>query len=133
MYVMPAAFAAAVDSSMFAPFSLARRRLMIDANPIFFSSGIAFDVVAPAHAVVVSSGLKLVTPSTVFSVTCANDAAAIDSVPRAVMTDSEHFIKLQPPGRIMLRNAAVPPPTEKFHGSAVVQDEDEEAEKQADR
>src|SRR5437867_7361195 len=122
---MPAAFAAAVDSSMFAPFSLARRRLMIDANPIFFSSGIAFDVVAPAHAIVVSSALKLVTPSTVFSVTCCAKAAApIESAASVVATESETVIRTS--ARMMLRNAPVAPPAQKFHRSAVVQPQDQE-------
>src|SRR5947199_352839 len=38
---MPASFAAAASPSMFAPFSVGCRTLMIDANPIFLISGTA--------------------------------------------------------------------------------------------
>src|SRR5713226_1862983 len=73
---MSAAFAAAVSASRFASGSLACRRLMIDAKPIFLISGIAWALVAPAQATVVSRRLKLVTPSTVSFVTsCAGVTA----------------------------------------------------------
>src|SRR5262245_13826129 len=55
---------------MLAPCSVGTRRLMIDANPIFFSSGTASAVVAPPQATVVSSRAKLVTPGTSCLVTC---------------------------------------------------------------
>src|SRR5262245_35372879 len=43
---------------------------MIDANPIFFSSGTASGLVAPPPATVVSRRAKFVTPGTVCLVTC---------------------------------------------------------------
>src|SRR5438270_11659837 len=67
---MPASFAAAASPSMFAPFSVGCRTLMIDANPIFLISGTAAAVVAPPHATVVSSRAKFVTPGTDCFVTC---------------------------------------------------------------
>src|SRR6266851_9018066 len=72
--LIPAALEAAASASTFAPGSVGRRRLMIDLNPIFFSSGTASGVVAPPHATVVSSLAKLVTPGTVGLVTCCADA-----------------------------------------------------------
>src|SRR5215470_15234909 len=71
---MPAAFAAAASASMLAPSSVGWRRLMIDLNPNFLISGTASGVVAPAHATVVSSRAKLVTPGTVALVTCCAPA-----------------------------------------------------------
>src|SRR6202030_1350419 len=68
--LMPAVFAAAASASTFAPGSVGTRRLMIDAYPIFFSSGTASGVVAPPQATVVSSLAKLVTPGTDCLVTC---------------------------------------------------------------
>src|SRR5260370_9862658 len=78
---MSAAFAAAVSASRFASGSLGCRRLMIDAKPIFLISGIAWALVAPAQATVVSRRLKLVTPSTVsFDTSCARAGAAANHV-----------------------------------------------------
>src|SRR6266849_4632584 len=77
---MSAAFAAAVSASRFASGSLACRRLMIDAKPIFLISGIAWALVAPAQATVVSRRLKLVTPSTVSLDTSCARAGAIHAV-----------------------------------------------------
>src|SRR5258708_149297 len=73
---MSADFAAAASPSRSAPCSLACRRLMIEAKPIFFSSGTAVALIAPAHATVVSSRLKFVTPSSVSLVTCCARAGA---------------------------------------------------------
>ncbi len=56
---------------------------MIDAKPIFFSSGTASGVVAPPQATVVSSLAKFWTPGTVCLVTCCADAAR---EPNAVAT-----------------------------------------------
>src|SRR5262249_33436931 len=61
---------------MFAPCSVGTRRLMIEANPIFFNSGTASAVVAPPQATVVSRRAKLVTPGTVSLVTCWASAGA---------------------------------------------------------
>src|ERR1700674_5816058 len=69
MKLMPAAFAAAASPSISAPGSLACRRLMTDAYPIFFNPATAAGVVAPAHAIVVSRRAKFVTPGTVSLVT----------------------------------------------------------------
>src|SRR5204863_6432335 len=68
---MPAAFAAAMLPSMSAPCSVARRRLMIDAYPIFLISGIAPGVMAPAHATVDSTLAKFRMPGTSCLTTCA--------------------------------------------------------------
>ena len=65
MKLMPAALASAASCSISAPGSLACRRLMIDAYPIFFNPATAAGVVAPAHAIVVSRREKFVTPGTV--------------------------------------------------------------------
>src|SRR6266550_384292 len=73
--LMPATFAASASASTLAPASVGSRRLLIDLNPIFFSSGTASGVVAPPQATVVSSLAKLVTPGTVGLVTCCADAA----------------------------------------------------------
>src|ERR1700694_1367667 len=67
---MPAAFAAAASASTFAPGSLASRKLMIDAKPIFLISGTASGLMAPEHATVVSMRARLVTPGIVSLVTC---------------------------------------------------------------
>src|SRR5204862_3097200 len=81
---------------------------------------------------VVSRALKFVTPATDFSVTCcANAAAPTDSAARVARTDSEALMMAS--ARILLRNAPVPPPAQKFHRSAVIEDQHEQAEKQADR
>src|SRR5450631_2125482 len=72
---MPAAFAAAASPSTLAPASDGSRRLMIEAKPIFFSSGTASGVVAPPQATVVSSLAKFWTPGTGCLVTCCADAA----------------------------------------------------------
>src|SRR4051812_46052700 len=80
---MPAAFAAAASPSTFAPASDGRRRLMIDAKPIFLISGTASGVVAPPHATVVSSLAKFCTPGTVCLVTCC---AAAWRLPNTVAT-----------------------------------------------
>src|SRR5690349_6963617 len=72
--LMPASFAAAASASMFAPFSVGWRRLMIDLKPSFLISGTASGVVAPPHATVVSRRAKLVTPGTGDFVTCCADA-----------------------------------------------------------
>src|SRR5258708_6120096 len=74
--LIPAAFAAVALSSSFAPRSSGTRRLMIDAKPIFFSSGTASAVVAPPQATVVSSLTKLVAPATAGFVTCWANAGA---------------------------------------------------------
>ncbi len=55
---------------MSAPASLACRRLTTDAKPIFLMAGIDSADVAPAHATVVSSRLKLRTPFSSSVVTC---------------------------------------------------------------
>src|SRR6185295_8472650 len=68
--LIPAALDAAASASTFAPASVGSRRLMIDLNPIFFSSGTASGVVAPPQATVVSSWAKLDAPGTVGLVTC---------------------------------------------------------------
>src|SRR6476660_10425964 len=73
---MPAALAAAMFASMSAPCSVARRRLMIDAYPIFLISGIAAGVMAPAHATVDSTLAKFRMPGTSCLTTCALAAAA---------------------------------------------------------
>src|SRR5260370_4399001 len=105
---------------------------MIDANPICFNSGTACAFVAPAHAIVVSRFLKLVTPATVFSVTCcANAAAPMDNAARLVTTDSETLMNAS--ARIMLRNAAVSPPAEKFHRSAMLEHAHGQSKKQRDQ
>src|SRR5262245_54843288 len=81
---------------------------------------------------VVSRALKFVTPETDFSVTCcANAAAPTDNAARVVKMDNVALMKAS--ARILLRNAAVPPPAQKFHRPAMVEDEHEEAQKQADR
>ena len=66
---MPTSFAAAASFSISAPGSDGRRRLMIEAKPIFFSPGIASALIAPAQATVVSTCAKLATPGTVGVVT----------------------------------------------------------------
>src|SRR3954470_9939585 len=85
--LMPAVFAAAASPSTFAPGSLGRRRLMIDAYPIFLSSGTASGVVAPPHATVVSSFAKLLAPGTVGLVTCW---AAAGRLPHIAATTSRN-------------------------------------------
>src|SRR5262245_48383175 len=72
--LMPAAFAAAASASTFAPGSLASRRLMMDLYPISFIVGTASGDVAPAHATVVSSRAKFVTPGTDGLVICCAQA-----------------------------------------------------------
>src|SRR3977135_2672849 len=72
--LIPAVFAAAASASTSAPAVVGRRRLMIDLNPIFFSSGTASGVVAPPQATVVSSWAKLDAPGTVGLVTCCAEA-----------------------------------------------------------
>src|SRR6516225_3752007 len=74
---MSAALAAAMFPSMSAPSSVARRRLMIDAYPIFLISEIAPGVMAPAHATVVSTLAKFRMPGTSCLITCALDATDI--------------------------------------------------------
>src|SRR3954470_9764500 len=74
---MPAALAAAMLPSMSAPCSVAKRRLMIDAYPIFLISGIAAGVIAPAHATVDSTLAKSRMPGPSCLTTCALAAAAI--------------------------------------------------------
>src|SRR6476646_3825736 len=74
---MPAALAAAMFPSTSAPSSVARRRLMIDAYPIFLISGIALELISPAHATVVSTFAKFRMPGTSCLTTCALAAAAI--------------------------------------------------------
>src|SRR5689334_3018151 len=64
-------------ASMSAPGSLARRRLMIDAYPIFLISWIATGVMAPAHATVDSILAKFRTPGTSCLTTCAFASAAM--------------------------------------------------------
>src|SRR5438105_8378721 len=64
-------------ASMSAPCSLARRRLMIDAYPIFLTSSIAAGVMAPAHATVDSTLAKFRMPGTSCLTTCALAAVAI--------------------------------------------------------
>src|SRR5204863_9720587 len=49
---------------MSAPGSLASRRLMMEAYPIFLISATAAGVIAPAHATVLSTFAKLVIPGT---------------------------------------------------------------------
>src|SRR5262249_26044600 len=92
--LMPAAFAAAASASMLAPASVGSRRLMIDANPNFLSSGTASGVVAPPQATVVSSLAKLLAPGTVGRVTCAFAGAAHmkDRNPAVRMDDVSNFI-----------------------------------------
>lgn len=55
MYFRPTWEAVAFASSMFAPGSCGVRKLMIETNPFFFSSGSAWTGVAPAHATVAST------------------------------------------------------------------------------
>src|SRR6476659_1505570 len=74
---MPAALAAAMFPSTSAPSSVARRRLMIDAYPIFLISGIALELIAPAHATVDSILAKFRMPGTSCLTTCALAAVAI--------------------------------------------------------
>src|SRR3954463_2988014 len=69
MKLMLAALAAAASPSISAPGSLASRRSMIDAYPIFFKPASAAGVVAPAHAIVVSTREKFVTPGNTSLVT----------------------------------------------------------------
>src|SRR4051794_9105895 len=71
---MPTVFAAAAPPSTLAPVSDGKRRLMIEAKPILFSSGTASGVVAPPQATVVSSLAKFIAPGTVGLVTCCADA-----------------------------------------------------------
>src|SRR5882724_6270644 len=71
MYFSPAALAAARPASMSAPFSVARRRLMTDTNPSFFSTAIADGCVAPPHPTVASTREKFVMPGTSAFFTCA--------------------------------------------------------------
>src|SRR3982751_254242 len=73
-------------ASMSAPCSVARRRLMIDAYPIFLISWIAAGVMAPAHATVDSTLAKFRMPGTSCLTTCALAAAAIR--PRTVNSAS---------------------------------------------
>src|ERR1700687_6001549 len=63
--LMAAALAAAASPSISAPGSLARRRLMIDANPIFLIPATDEGVTAPAQATVVCTCAKLVIPGIV--------------------------------------------------------------------
>src|SRR6188474_863585 len=56
---------------MSAPCSVARRRLMIEAYPMFLISGIALGVMAPAHATVDSTLAKFRMPGTSCLTTCA--------------------------------------------------------------
>src|SRR5262245_6790672 len=72
---MFAVFAAAASASSSAPGSDPRRRLTIDLYPSFLISGTAAGVVAPAHAIVVSTLEKFLTPSSVPFVTCAERLA----------------------------------------------------------
>src|SRR5437762_6929308 len=64
-------------ASMSAPCSVARRRLMTDAYPIFLTSWIAAGVMAPAHATVDSTLAKFRMPGTSCLTTCALAAVAI--------------------------------------------------------
>src|SRR5258706_15677133 len=93
---MSAAFAAAASSSMFAPCSVPTRRLMIDANPIFFSSGPASAFVAPPQATVVSSFAKLVTPATAGFVTCWADANGAPVNSETARTSERFSIMISP-------------------------------------
>src|SRR5712671_515004 len=115
---MLAAFAAAASPSISAPGSLACRRLMIDAYPIFLIPATAAGVVAPAHAIVVSTRAKLVTPGTVslvtlcaFSVTtsvaraqastrrnrsCMSELLAMKRTPR-MLGPGYHLVNVEPP------------------------------------
>ena len=71
----PAAFAAASSFSTSAPVSVARRRLMMETNPIFLISGTASADVAPAHATVVPNRARFLTPVTgSFVTSCAATA-----------------------------------------------------------
>jgi hypothetical protein len=76
---------------------------MIDAKPIFFSSGTASAFVAPPQATVVSSREKLVTPATAGYVTCCANADAV--VNSTIATDRHARMgRLLSWGRIILRN-----------------------------
>src|SRR5688572_8940199 len=107
---MPAAFAAAASSSTIAPASVASRRLMIDANPIFLIPATASGFVAPPHATVVSSRAKLVTPGTFSLVTCwaSTDSAPMTTTPAtATSTDGRNFMSASIDVLIILYDAAV--------------------------
>src|SRR5258706_8183118 len=100
MNAMLAAFAAAASPSISAPASLACRRLMIDAYPICFNPGTAVAVVAPAHAIVVSTREKFVTPGTVsfvtlcaFSVTASAARVQASNGPRCCGMGELHLMK----------------------------------------
>src|SRR5436853_7702697 len=75
---------------MSAPGSLASRRLMMDAYPIFLISATAAGVIAPAHATVLSSFAKLLMPGTdsFFTWDCP---AAMDT-PIPTMTKMETIV-----------------------------------------
>src|SRR5439155_21942511 len=128
--LMPASFAAAASSSMLAPCSVGTRRLMIDANPIFFSSGTAAAVVAPPHATVVSRRAKFVTPGIVSFVTCCAAAVAATS---ASAIERHARMGMAPSRRIMLRNAVSAPPREISARQALRDDERAEAEGERQR
>src|SRR5687767_6374896 len=71
---------------MFAPCSLAWRRLMMELKPSFLMSGTALTSTAPAQAIVVCRREKLVMPGTVSLVTCCAYAAAAETARTAAMS-----------------------------------------------
>src|SRR4051812_7712471 len=96
---MPAAFAAAASSSICAPASVGRRKLITELYPIFFTSTRAAGVVAPAHATVVSTFEKFVMPGTVCFVTLVCAAAKVaQSRTAEVVMDARilSFLRFQP-------------------------------------
>src|SRR5438132_5421981 len=135
---MPAALADAAVSSISAPGSLGTRTLMMEAKPIFLMSGTAVAFVAPAHATVVSSFAKLVTPGTFSLVTCCA-AAGADPRNAARMT-SDRCLDIQPPGRTSSyevgrsrQRAPVAPLCQETPGEAVGRPKREDAEDHTDR
>src|SRR5713226_4665098 len=72
---------------MSAPGSLASRRLMIDAYPIFLMSATAAGVIAPAHATVLSNFARFVIPGTDSFLTW--DWAAATATPIATIAKIE--------------------------------------------
>src|SRR4029453_13298795 len=96
---MPAAFAAAVFPSMSAPCSVARRRLMIDAEPIFLISWIALGEMAPAPAPVVLTLGKFRMPGPSCLTTCAlaavpmTDPTKVSSASRGAVRCMLHLLR----------------------------------------